>query len=190
MKKRIEEAFKESAAIKLRFVEMNIDKIIEAAGLMVSAFRRGNKIILFGNGGSATDASHLAAEFVNRFKRDREGLPAISLTADMAVMTSISNDYDYSNSFARQIKTLGKKGDIAIAISTSGNSSNVIKGVEASRHLGIKTIALTGGNGGKLADSSDYAFIVPSNDTPRIQETHITLGHVICELVEEEIFGG
>lgn len=189
MKKRIEDAFKDSAAIKLRFLEMNLDKIIEVTGLVVSAFMEGNKIILFGNGGSATDASHLAAEFVNRFKRDRDGLPAVSLTSDMAVMTSISNDYDYSNSFARQVKTFGKKGDIAIAISTSGNSSNVIKGVKVSRCLGIKTVALTGGDGGKLAALSDYAFIVPSSDTPRIQETHITLGHVICELVEEEIFG-
>lgn len=190
MKKRIEKAFKDSAATKLRFVDLNIDKIIEVTGLIVSAFKSGNKLMLFGNGGSATDASHLAAEFVNRFKKDRDGLPAISLTSDMAVMTSISNDYDYSDSFARQIKAFGRMGDVVIAISTSGNSPNVIKAVEASRRLGIKTIAFTGGNGGRLASESDYAFIVPSDETPRIQETHITLGHVMCELIEEEIFGG
>ena len=145
--------------------------------------------MLFGNGGSAGDASHIAGEFVNRFLKDRAPLPAIALNTDMAVLTSIGNDYDFSEVFVRQIKALGKEGDIAIAISTSGNSNNVLKGVMTAKEMNIKTIGLTGGTGGKLAGIVDYAFVVPTNKTPRIQETHITLGHILCELIEEEIFG-
>jgi D-sedoheptulose 7-phosphate isomerase len=156
--------------------------------MIAEAFSEGNKLFLFGNGGSACDSSHIAAEFVNRFKKDRPGLPAIALNTDMAVLTSIANDYDYTDIFARQLKTLSGSGDIAIAISTSGGSKNIIKAVEVGKKKGLKTIALTGLKGTKFASKCDYAFVVPSEDTPRIQEVHITLGHVICQIVEEILF--
>jgi D-sedoheptulose 7-phosphate isomerase len=154
----------------------------------VNAFTDGNKVILFGNGGSATDASHLAAEFVNRFKRERPGLPAINLATDMAVMTSIANDYDYSEVFSRQLKSLAAEGDIIIAISTSGQSPNVVKAMDVARKKKLKTIFMTGQKGEKLASRATYAFVVPTDNTPRIQETHITLGHVLCLMVEEILF--
>ena len=189
MDNRIIKAFEESAEVKVRFAKENEERIRKAANLIVSACKNGGKVMLFGNGGSAGDASHIAGEFVNRFLKDRAPLPAIALNTDMAVLTSIGNDYDFSDIFVRQIKALGKEGDIAIAISTSGNSNNVLKGVMTAKEMNIKTIGLTGGTGGKLAGIVDYAFVVPTNKTPRIQETHITLGHILCELIEEEIFG-
>lgn len=189
MKKDIISEFKESAELKEKFVKEYISQVIEVTKLIIVAYREGKKLILFGNGGSAADASHIAGELVNRFKKDRAGLPAISLNTDTAVITSIANDYDYSEVFARQINTLGKEGDIAIAISTSGNSPSVIKGAREAKKKGIKTIGLTGGSGGKLATIVDYPFVIPSWNTPRIQEVHMTLGHVICQRVEEEIFG-
>jgi D-sedoheptulose 7-phosphate isomerase len=182
--------FEESAEVKLRFVRENADRIERVAERMATTLRRGGKILLFGNGGSACDATHIAAEFVCRFQKDREALAAISLATDMAALTSISNDYEYGEIFSRQIAALGKGEDLAIAISTSGNSPNVIKGVEAAKRKGIGIVALTGGNGGKLAPMADEAFVVASKVTARIQETHITLGHVLCELVEDRLFGG
>jgi D-sedoheptulose 7-phosphate isomerase len=143
---------------------------------------------LFGNGGSATDASHIAAEFVGRYQRERTALPAIALGTDLAAITSIANDYDYAEVFARQVHAHGQKGDIAVAISTSGNSSNVLKGVEAARIRGLTTIGWTGGTGGKLAGMVEHPFVVPSTVTARIQESHITLGHVLCELIEDALF--
>lgn len=190
MREIIERAFQESAETKILFARENGSKIIDVAKKIVAALRQGGKILLFGNGGSACDASHLAAEFVNRFRQDRIELPALSLATDMAVLTSISNDYDYSEIFAKQIRALGRKGDIAIAISTSGNSPNVLKGVQVAREKGLVTVGLTGQSGGTLAGLVDYAFLVPSQNTARIQETHITLGHVVCELVEAELFEG
>ena len=181
-------AFEDSIRVKEKFVKENLSLIIELSKLIADAFNDGKKLVVFGNGGSACDASHIVAEFVNRFKRDRPGLPAISLNTDTAVLTSIANDYDYSEIFARQVKTLADAGDIAIAISTSGNSKNILKAVDVARKKGLKTVAFTGLKGEKLASKSDYAFIVPSEDTPRIQETHITLGHVICQIVEEILF--
>ena len=142
-------------------------------------------MLLFGNGGSATDASHLAAEFVGRYHRDRAPLPAIALATDMAALTCIANDYEYAEIFARQVHAHGQKGDIAIAISTSGNSPNVLRGVAAARERGLVTVGWTGGKGGKLAGLVDHAFVVPSDVTARIQESHITLGHVLCELIED-----
>jgi D-sedoheptulose 7-phosphate isomerase len=130
----------------------------------------------------------LAAELVNRYKKDREGLPAIALATDMAVVTSISNDYDYTDLFSRQLKAIGHKGDIAIAISTSGNSPNVLKAVQVAKEKGLITIGFAGKDGGKLAGLVDYSFIIPSNNTARIQEAHITLGHILCELIEDEMF--
>ncbi len=190
MKSEVEIAFQESSQVKLDFIQNsdNLGKILALSKKILVSFKKGNKILFFGNGGSACDASHLAAELVNRYKKDREGLPALALATDMAVLTSISNDYDYIELFSRQVKTLGKKGDVAIAISTSGNSPNVLRAVEVAREMGIITAGFTGKDGGKLAGMVDYPFIVPSNNTPRIQETHITLGHVICEIVENEMF--
>jgi D-sedoheptulose 7-phosphate isomerase len=190
MRAKIETAFQESAQVKLQFIqnEENVGKIMEVAKRIIAAYRKGNKVLLFGNGGSACDASHLAAELVNRYKKDREGLPAIALATDMAVVTSISNDYDYTDLFSRQIKAIGHKGDIAIAISTSGNSPNVLKAVQGAKEKGLITIGFAGKDGGKLAGLVDYSFIIPSNNTARIQEAHITLGHLLCELVEEELF--
>ncbi len=188
MQQRIIKAFEDSIDVKKRFVSEYADLIAEVSKLIAGAFNEGKKLLIFGNGGSACDASHIAAEFVNRFKIDRPGLPAISLNTDMAVMTSIANDYDFSEIFARQLKTLSEPGDIAIAISTSGNSKNILKAVETARKKGLKVIALTGTKGERFAKKSDYAFIVPSDDTPRIQETHITLAHVLCQMVEEILF--
>ncbi len=182
---RIVSLFEESAQVKSHFARANADKILETAGKIIGALERGGKILLFGNGGSACDASHIAAEFVNRYAKERRALAAISLATDMANVTSISNDYDYSLIFARQIEALGRPGDVAVAISTSGNSANVLKGVERAKALGLLTIGFTGGNGGGLASAVDIPFIVPSNVTARIQETHITLGHVLCELIDE-----
>ncbi len=181
-------AFAESSSIKERFAKENVGLIAKASKVIAESFNDGKKLIIFGNGGSACDASHIAAEFVNRFKKDRPGLPALALNTDIAVMTSIANDYDYSEIFARQVKTLAEPGDIAIAISTSGNSKNVLKAVDVAKRKGMKTIAFTGARGEKFASKCDYAFIVPSDDTPRIQETHITLGHVLCQIVEEILF--
>ncbi len=188
MEKKILKAFEDSMAVKERFVKEHVSLIAEVSRMIADAFSEGKKLILFGNGGSACDASHIAAEFVNRFKKDRPGLPAISLNTDVAVLTSIANDYDFVEIFARQVKTLGDSGDIAIAISTSGGSKNVIKAVEVARKKGIKTIGMTGGKGEKFASKCDYAFVVACDDTPRVQEVHITLGHVICQMVEEILF--
>ncbi len=188
MRDKIIKAYQDSIAIKEGFFRDNIDKIIEVSKVIANAFDEGKKLILFGNGGSATDASHIAAEFVNRFKRERPGLPAIALNTDMAIITSIANDYDYSEIFARQLKSLSDEGDIVIAISTSGNSPNVLKAVDVAKKRKLKTVAFTGIKGVKLASKVNYAFVVPSDDTPRIQETHITLGHVLCQMVEEILF--
>ena len=188
MRDKILKSFKDSISVKQKFVDEYMETIIEVSKLMADAMNNGNKLLLFGNGGSACDASHIAAEFVNRFQRERPAFPAIALNSDMAVLTSIANDYDYSTIFERQLKALAQEGDVVIAISTSGTSPNVIKAVETALRKGLKVVALTGAKGDKLASMSDYIFAVPSNDTPRVQETHITLGHVLCEMVEEILF--
>lgn len=182
-------AFADSARVKQQFAHDHADLIVQVATLIANAFRNGNKVLLFGNGGSSTDAAHIAAEFVGRYKRERQPLPAIALATDIAAITCIANDYGYEELFARQVRAHGQKGDIAIGISTSGNSPNVLKGVEAARDCGLTTIAWTGANGGKLAGLVDYPFVVPSTVTSRIQESHITLGHVLCELVEDHLLG-
>jgi len=188
MKEKILKEFKESISVKEKFIQSHLDAVIEVSRAIAAAFNEGNKLILFGNGGSSTDASHIAAEFVNRFKRERPGLPAIALNTDMAVITSIANDYDYSEVFSRQLKSLASEGDVVIAITTSGHSSNVIKALDAAKKKKLKSIVFTGSKGEKLASKASYSFIVPSESTPRIQETHITLGHVICLMVEEILF--
>jgi len=189
MKERIEKIFVESARVKVAFAKENAAKIVEVVQLIAHAFHDGKKVLLFGNGGSATDASHIAAEFVNRFLMERPPLPAIALATDPAVVTSISNDYGFDQIFSKQIAALGHEGDVAIGLSTSGNSINVIKALEVAKKNGLKTVILTGGTGGKLASMADFAFVVPSKHTPHIQETHITLGHIICQMVDEELFG-
>jgi D-sedoheptulose 7-phosphate isomerase len=182
-------AFADSARVKQQFAHDHADRIVQVATLIANAFQNGNKVLLFGNGGSSTDAAHIAAEFVGRYKRERMPLPAIALATDMAAITCIANDYGYEELFARQVRAHGRQGDVAIGISTSGNSPNVLKGVEAARACGLTTIAWTGSNGGKLAGLVDYSFVVPSTVTSRIQESHITLGHVLCELVEDHLLG-
>jgi len=189
MKDTISKIFEESAQLKVKFARENVDKIIEVVQLIAQAFREGKKVLLFGNGGSATDASHIAAEFVNRYLLERPPLPAIALNTDPAVLTSISNDYDYSQIFSKQLAALGNEGDVVIGISTSGNSPNVIKAIDVAKKNGMRTIVLTGGAGGKMANMADYTFIVPTKVTARVQEIHITLGHAICQLVDEELFG-
>jgi D-sedoheptulose 7-phosphate isomerase len=189
MQDTIVKIFEESAQVKVKFARENAEKIVEVVQLIAQAFRDGKKVLIFGNGGSAMDASHIAAEFVNRFLMERPPLPAIALNSDVAVLTSISNDYDYSQVFSKQLSALGQEGDVVIGISTSGNSLNVIKAIEVAKKNGMKTVVLTGGAGGKLANMADYAFTVPTKHTPRIQETHITLGHTICQMVDEELFG-
>ncbi len=190
MKDAIIRTFEESARVKTLFARENADRIADVVRLIVDAFRAGRKVILFGNGGSATDASHIAAEFVNRFLIDRPSLPAIALNTDPAVMTSIGNDFGFDQLFSKQLSALGQEGDVVIAISTSGNSKNVIKALEVAKAKGLRTIALTGGTGGKMSNMADHTFIVPTKHTPHIQETHITLGHIICQMVDETLFGG
>lgn len=187
-REQVEQRFRESGEVKSQFVQTYADQIVKVADLIIASLQSGGKVLLFGNGGSATDASHIAGEFVGRYDRERTPLPALALATDMAAVTCIANDYEFADIFARQINGLGKEGDIAIAISTSGNSPNVLKGVEAAKQVGLATIAWTGKGGGKLADIVEFPFVVPSKVTARIQECHITLGHVLCELVEEKLF--
>ena len=189
MKDFVLNAFADSANVKQQFAREHADRIVEVAALLAGAFREGHKVLLFGNGGSATDAAHIAAEFVGRYKRERMPLAAIALATDIAAITCIANDYGYDELFARQIRAHGRKGDIAIAISTSGNSANVLKGVAAARECGLITVGWTGGTGGQLAALVEYPFVVPSPVTARIQESHITLGHVLCELAEDQLLG-
>ena len=183
------EAFETSADVKNEFIRTHAERVVEVGQLLIRAFRDGKKVMLFGNGGSATDASHIAAEFVGRYRRERDPLPALALGTDMAALTCIANDYDFTDIFSRQVLAHGRKGDVAIAISTSGNSLNVIRGVEAAHDRGLVTVGWTGATGGTLTDLVDYCFCVPSSVTARIQECHITLGHVLCELIEERLFG-
>ncbi|MDQ7038922.1 MAG: D-sedoheptulose 7-phosphate isomerase [Aquificota bacterium] len=184
---RIVRAFRESAEVKVAFVELYRDRILEVAGIMATAIKEGNKILLFGNGGSAADAQHIAAEIVGRFRRERRALPAIALTTDTSILTAVGNDYGFETVFERQVEALCLPGDVAIGITTSGNSENVVRGLKKAHDLGATTVAFTGRNGGKVAQIAHYAFVVPSYETPRIQECHITLGHVLCELIDEMV---
>lgn len=187
MKETIGKALREGADLRLRMIETMDGPLLEAAETIADSFKAGGKILLFGNGGSAADAQHVAAEFMNRFLIERPPLPAIALTTDSSILTSVSNDYAFDEIFSKQIKALGKKGDVAIGITTSGSSSNVLKGIRAARKAGLVTIALTG-EGGRAASLSDIALAVPSRSTPRIQELHITIGHILCDLVDTLLF--
>lgn len=180
--------FKESNRVKDNFLNENLGKLANVIEVITSALKAGNKILLFGNGGSAADAQHLAAEFVNRFIIERPPLPAIALTTNTSVITSIGNDYDFSEIFSKQVRAIGQPGDIAWGISTSGNSANVLKGLEMAKKMGLVTVAFTGKDGGDIAKIVDFSINVSSNSTARIQETHITAGHAICELVDIKLF--
>ena len=168
-------------------IQSNLDKIIEAADMLTGCLKGGGKILIFGNGGSAADAQHLAAEFVNRFQIERPPLAAVALTTDASILTSIGNDYDFNEVFSKQVAALGREDDIAWGISTSGNSANVIEAIRAARKIGMPTIGMTG-RGGALADCADLAFTVASDTTARIQESHITLGHILCDLVDRYLY--
>jgi D-sedoheptulose 7-phosphate isomerase len=172
---------------KRRCIETNVDNIIKAVGMLASCIATGNKVLIFGNGGSAADAQHLAAEFVNRFQIERPPLAAIALTTDTSILTSIGNDYHFDEIFSKQIQALGKKGDIAWGISTSGNSPNVLKAVIAAQKIGITTIGMIGRTG-KLGACADLVLSVESDITARIQETHIMLGHILCDLLERKLY--
>lgn len=163
--------------------------LADVAVVAARALKRGNKLLIFGNGGSAADAQHMAAELVGRFFRPRVPLAAIALTTDSSVLTSISNDQDFKEVFARQIRALGKQGDVAVAITTSGRSQNVLRGLQEARQMGIVTVGLTGGEGGEVAALVDYLINVPHDSTPRVQEMHITIAHILCELIEDQIVG-
>ena len=188
MEETILKCFKESSEVKDRFLKENLSKLIDAIKLIVQAFEKGNKLFFFGNGGSAADAQHLAAEFVNRYLMERPPLPAIALTTDTSILTSVSNDFAFNEIFSKQLKALGKKGDIAVGLSTSGNSPNVVRAIETAKEMGMKTVAFTGMDGGKLFKKADITLLVPSSSTPRIQEAHILIGHILCEMVENHLF--
>jgi D-sedoheptulose 7-phosphate isomerase len=165
-----------------------IDIIEDVATRCVDVYKKGHKTILAGNGGSAADAQHIAAELVGRYGFDRPSLPSLALTTDTSNLTAIGNDYGYDKVFSRQLEGMGQEGDLFIGISTSGNSANIITAFESAKAKGITTVALTGRDGGKMAQMADVAIIIPSNDTPRIQESHILIGHILCDIIEKEIF--
>lgn len=187
MRDKIKDLMLESIQVKEELMRSHLGKIVEISNLIIDSLKKGGKIILFGNGGSASDSQHIAAEFVGRFKKDRDALAAISLTTNTSILTALANDYGYEIVFAKQIEALGKKNDVAIGISTSGKAKNVGLAIRQAKKMGLKTIALTGGDGGELAKSADLSLIVPSPITARIQEAHITIGHIICEMVEQAL---
>jgi D-sedoheptulose 7-phosphate isomerase len=187
MKKIILNILEESIQAKRHCIENNIDHIIRAANMLAACLTRGDKVLIFGNGGSAADAQHLAAEFVNRFQIERPPLAAVALTTDASILTSIGNDYHFNDVFSKQVEALGRPGDIAWGISTSGNSANVIQAIKAARKLGMETIGMTG-RAGKLAGCVDLVFAVASDTTARIQESHITVGHILCDLVDRILY--
>ncbi len=180
----------ESGDLKKKLASEQAGAIEQAAQVIITALAKGGKVMLFGNGGSAADAQHIAAEFVGRFHLERLPLPAIALTTDTSILTAVANDYGFEQVFARQVQALGKLGDVAVAISTSGRSPNILAGVQAAKELGLVTIGLTGGDGGKLAHRVDIPIVVPSEETARIQECHITIGHLLCEAVEAALETG
>ncbi len=187
MKNIIFDILEDSINVKQRFVSENLDAMVEGADRLAACLASGHKILIFGNGGSAADAQHIAAEFINRFQIERPPMAALALTTDTSVITSIGNDYHFDDIFFKQVAALGRKDDVAIGISTSGNSKNVIKAVHAAKDIGMYTMALTG-RGGELAMCADLVFAVKSDVTARIQETHITLGHILCDLVDRTLF--
>lgn len=189
MREKIKNILKESILVKEKLLKSDAETIAQIAQLIVDAAKNGNKLIVFGNGGSAADSQHMAAELIGRFKHERAPIPAIALSTNTSTITALSNDYGYEVSFSRQLEGLAKKGDVALGISTSGNASNVYEALKKAKALGLKIVTMTGETGGKIAGLADIALKVPSSNTPRIQEAHITASHIICELVEEELLG-
>jgi D-sedoheptulose 7-phosphate isomerase len=188
MKNIITTSYRESLKVKEAFFKKNATLLALAAETVADAFAAGGKLLIIGNGGSAADAQHIAAEFVNRFVIERPPLPAIALTTDTSVLTSIGNDYSFDQAFSKQVKALGREGDVLLAISTSGNSPNVVNALQVASKGGIKIIGLTGKDGGKMAKKSDILLNVESYTTARIQEAHITACHILCELVDHLLF--
>jgi D-sedoheptulose 7-phosphate isomerase len=187
---RVRRSIEASIAVKQLLLSNTevVSAMATVSQILIEAIKKGNKPLLFGNGGSAADAQHIAAEFVGRFAFNRPALPALALSVNTSAVTAIANDYGFDLVFARQIEALGRPGDVAIGISTSGNSPNVLKALVVAKKMGLHTVALTGATGGKLKSAVDYCICAPSNETPRIQECHILIGHTISELVEEAIF--
>jgi D-sedoheptulose 7-phosphate isomerase len=190
MRDQIRDILLESIHVKEELLRTAIGQIVEITEMTIECLKKGGKVILFGNGGSASDSQHIAAELVGRFTRDRAGLPAIALTTNTAILTAVANDYGYDIVFAKQVEALAQKNDLIIGISTSGKAKNVACGIRQAKKMGLKTIALTGGDGGDLAKLADLAVLVPSSVTARIQEAHITIGHAICDIVEQALFQG
>ena len=188
MLKNIRKSLLESADLKKQVAEKFGEIIEQAINLILISLKNGSKVLLMGNGGSAADAQHIAGELIGRFKLERNSIPAIALTTDTSILTSIGNDYGFDRVFERQIESLGCEGDIVIAISTSGNSKNVIEALKKSKKNKMKSIGLLGSDGGQIKQLVDLPIVVPSSNTPRIQETHITIGHIICEEIEKELF--
>ena len=185
MRDRIIKDIEDNIAVKQALLKTHVDLIEKAAHVLLTALKSGNKILFFGNGGSASDSQHLAAEFVGRYEKERKALPAIALTTDTSILTAIGNDYSFDKIFERQIEALGREGDVAVGISTSGNSKNVAMGIAKAKSLGLKTIAFLGRSGGEIKPLADIAIVVPSQKTARIQECHILIGHILCERVDE-----
>ncbi|MEO5967652.1 MAG: D-sedoheptulose 7-phosphate isomerase [Ferruginibacter sp.] len=192
MKDKISGIIKSSVDVKQNILQDDkmIEIIMKCVDLIVAAFKNGNKVLFCGNGGSAADAQHLAAEFSGRFYTDRDALPAEALHANTSYITAVANDYNFDVIYSRLVKGTGKKGDVLICLSTSGNSKNILNAFDAAKDKEMATIGFTGESGGLLKNKSDYLINVPSTDTPRIQESHILIGHIICELVEEKYFQG
>jgi D-sedoheptulose 7-phosphate isomerase len=188
MKSIVERSFVESIEAKRRCLKNNHESLIRAATVIVEAFNNESKLMIFGNGGSAADAQHIAAEFVNKFMIERPPLPAMALTTDTSILTSVSNDYNFDDVFSKQIQALGIEGDVAWGISTSGEAANVLAGLKVARNRGLRTIGMTGSGGGKMAEFAQVLLGVDGENTARIQECHITMAHIICELVDYQLF--
>lgn len=185
MKECIVSILRESAELKLSFAKESASDVEEAALILQKALKSGSKVLIFGNGGSASDAQHVAAELVNKYEKKRMALAAVALTTDSSILTSVSNDSSFENVFSRQIEALGRKGDVVIGLTTGGKSPNVIKALKTARSLGLKTITFTGSDKSKVKRLSDCCISVPSSSTPRIQELHITIAHIICEILDD-----
>ncbi|MDD5716634.1 MAG: D-sedoheptulose 7-phosphate isomerase [Sulfuricurvum sp.] len=192
MKNYIIRQIADSAATKQAILDNDalLETIVTVAKACVDVYRQGKKTILAGNGGSAADAQHIAAELVGRYGFDRPSIPSLALTTDTSNLTAIGNDYGYDKVFSRQLEGMAQEGDMFIGISTSGNSQNIINAFESAKDRDVTTVALVGRDGGKMAAMADYAIIIPSQATPRIQESHILIGHILCDIIEKELFGG
>lgn len=183
---KITASIRESIAVKEAVLKSLTAQIGSAAHMITASVKSTGKVLVFGNGGSAADSQHIAAELVGRFKKERKAIAAISLTTDTSILTALGNDYGYQSIFSRQVEAIGRPGDVAFGISTSGNSPNVIAALEKARSIGMKTIGMTGKGGGKMSKCCDVLIAIPSDDTPRVQESHIMIAHIICDLVESE----